>query len=228
MNTYTEILAAFNDVTRDSARHHFSAGTVDNFANRALRAICERTKYLSKSDAVNVTSAVAETQDPGYDIFRVDYENEVLLPITRDQLRYADRDWASRTGTPKYYYLDELYRADQQYLRANLFEAPSSGGARIWYHAYPTEVDNASPSGEIEIPDWAVGAVLYYMLYLAYRSETQIRNENTSAFYKMLYDHVLDRLQARVYSENPKRWICGEPARPSVGVTNRLPQRITP
>ena len=200
--------------------------------NRALNETCERARYRDDYDEINSVGGTLEyaiTSD-AYDITRVEYDDEVLLPIARDALRHAERDWQNRTGTPRYYYLDEIYDS-QEYLTVGLWEAPSSNGTgniRIWYHAVPATAKSTAPTTELDIPDWAVGAVLFYMLYLAYTSDTKMQNFQTAAVYKLMYEDLLDRLISRSRDHTQKKWVSGQPSGPSLHVLNRLPQRITP
>ena len=232
MSAYSEVLSAFDDLTGDASRYHFTTAQVDRFANRALTEICERCRYLETFRLVNVVGGTSEYAilEDAYNITRVEYDKEVLYPVTRDSLRHADRDWASRSGLPRFYYLDEIIGA-QDKLSVGLWETPSTSlafGLRIWYSKVPDAASTASSFTLLEIPDWATAAVLYYMLNIAYTADTKLQNFPTASVYEMMYQDVLDRLVIRSRDNNPKQWVSGGPARPSRNVLNRLPQRITP
>ncbi len=232
--TYGNILDQFNDITRDASRYHFTQAQVDRFAVRAVRELCERARYKDTAEQINVVAGTAEysaTAD-GYDVFRVEYNDEVLWPISRDKLRHAHRDYATLSGRPRFYYLTEIYDT-QDALTVGLFEVPSSNltnGLRMWYHGYP-----ASPSGAsaltravaVDIPEWAAGAMLFYMLYLAFTADTKLQSFEAAAVYKLLYEDILDRLVMRSRDRQPKRWTSGGPSSPTLNVLNRLPERIT-
>jgi len=232
--TYGDILDQFDDITRDSSRYYFTQAQVDRFAARALQEICERARYIDASETIDAVSGTGEYSitGTGYDVFRVEYDDEVLWPVNRDDLRRADRNWETRSGKPRFYYLEEIY-GTQDYLTVGLYEKPSSDltdGVRVWYHGVP-----ASPSGttqlnrlsSVKIPEWASGAVLFYMLYLAFTADTKLQSFEAAAVYKLLYEDILGRLVMRSRDRQPKRWVSGGPSSPTLNVRNRLPERIT-
>ena len=230
MSSYAEVLTAFDDLTGDTGRYHFTADQVDRFANRAMEEICERSRHITKSKLINVAAGTSEySLDSGsYDVFRVEYDKEALSPITQNSLRAHDRVWSSRTGLPRYYYLDEI-TSNQDFLTVGLWQTPNTSlafGLRIVHHAVPAPVTSSSPTTLMEIPDWAASAVLYYMLNIAYTADTKVQDFSAAALYEMLYNDVLDRLVMRSRDQNPKNWVSGSTARKSVNVLNRLPQRI--
>jgi len=230
VSTYAEVLAGFDDITRDEERHLFSVSQVDRFMNRALIETCEAARYRVESESISAVAdqAVYAITEQGYDILRVEYDDEVIIPIGTAALRHADRNWAVRTGTPRYYYLDELY-SSQEYLSVGLFETPSSNltdGLTIWYDAHPDTATYTKTATEVDIPDWASGAVLFYMLYLAYTADTKAQSFEAAAVFKILYEDILERLTNSSRSRQPKSWMCGAASSPSVSVLNRLPQRI--
>jgi hypothetical protein len=230
---YSDVLAQFNDITRDVNRYHFSQGQVDRFANRALDDLCSRARYKDTEESVNGVSgtAVYAVTSDGYDVFRVEYDDERLVPITRNSLRTNGSDWASRTGKPRFYYLDENY-SSQSYLSVGLWETPSANltsGLRIWFHSVPTTAVGTTAGGlaaDVDVPDWAAGAVLFYMLYLAYTADTKIQSFEAAAIYKMMYEDIADRLVLRSRDKSPKKWVSGSSSGPSLNVLNRLPERI--
>ena len=240
--TYQNILDQYDDITREASesRYYLSDAQVDRFANRALSEISERARYF---DYPVVMNGVADQHEytladsvialDVYDVWRVEYDDEVLWPITKDQLRKSDRSWATRSGRPRFYYLDEHYTTDDD-LTVGIWEAPSANltnGLRIWTHLASVSMDYSSApilAAEVPIPEWAAGAMLFYMLHLTYLADTQLQNFDTAYVYKMMYEDLLDRLVARSRDRIPKRWISGAPSSPSLNVLNRLPQRITP
>lgn len=228
MNTWAEIKAAFDDIIRDPNDYIFTSAQKLRFVNRALREICERCKYVDEYEDIDTVSGTAEysVTAEGYDIFRAEYDEQALMPITRSQLRADYEGYAGISGLPRFYYLSEIY-SEQEALTLGLYEKPSTSvtdGLRIWYHAVPTTVTSAT--GEVEIPDWAAGTVLFYMLWIAYMAETNIQNEQTSALYYLMYEDMLERLIMRSNARQPKRWICGSPSKANVGYLSRLPDHI--
>lgn len=231
MSTYASILGSFNDITRDTGRYYFTNAQVDRFAMRALTEMCERARYKDTYQNINAVAGTLEyaISAAGYDVTRVEYDGSILIPINRDELRHADRDWSQRSGSPKYYYLDEIYDS-QEYLTVGIWEAPSANlasGVTVWYHAVPTAPAYTATSTEVDIPDWASGAMLFYMLYIAYTADTKMQNFAAAAIYKLMYEDLLERLVMRSRSKNPKKWASGSSSGPNLSVLNRLPQRIT-
>jgi len=232
VNTWTEIRAAFRDITGDTDANIFSAETAVRWANLGLRDLCDAARYVDSQHVVSTASGTGTygIAAGGYDVFRVEYDDCALLPITRDQLRNHGRDWASRSGTPRFYYLTEM-SATPDYLYVGLWEKPPSltNGLRIWYHGYPTDVSDSTPSSEIVVPDWAVGGVLFYMLIQAYTADTVVRDLGAADLYQMMYDDLKERLVDRSRDrQSRKEWQAGSPAGPSLNVLNRLPDRVTP
>ena len=229
MNTWTDIKAAFDDVTGDSSRIFFPAAAVVRWANLALDDLCDAARYVDTAVTADTsTSGITSLSGGGYAIWRVEYDDEVLWPITRDKLRTADRDWNYRTGTPRFYYLDQTGSVPD-YLQFGIWEKTATnevGALRVWVHSYPTDVSDSSPSSEIDVPDWAVSAVLFYMLVKAYESDTKLQNFDTAAVYRMMYEDIKERLVVRSKGRQPKSWIMGYEGRPTISVINRLPDRV--
>jgi len=231
---YGNIYDSFNELMGNSGNFFFSDATIDRFAFRALNEACERSRYKDTAEVINSVADTGEYEASadGYDIFRVEYDDEILLPISRAKLRHGDRDWESRSGTPRYYYLDEIYSV-QDYLAVGLWEKPGTSTAsaiRLWYHGapnVPVSTSALTKAVAIEIPEWAAPLVLYYMLHLAYSADTKKQDFGASALYHMMYEDVLDRLVIRSRDRQPKHWVSGTARGPSIGVLNRLPQRIT-
>lgn len=230
MNTWNDILAAFNDITRDSGNYEWSLAQKVRYANRALREICEACKYVDENEVMNVVSGTGtySVTAAGYDVFRVEYDDQALLPITRDTLRDHDETYHTLSGQPRFYYLDEIY-STQDALAVSLYYVPGTSvtnGLRVWYHAYPTALTTSSTTEELEIPDWAVGAVLFYMLSIAFRAETRRKNIQTAAFYRMMYEDILDSLISRTNRRDEKPWSAGTCPRATAGYLSRLPDSI--
>lgn len=230
MNTWADIKSTFEDILADSGNAFISDATQVRWANAALRELCEAARYIEAQKVSNVASGVSQyaVTEGGYSVVRVEYDGEALFPIYRSHLRQCMRDFSGHTGLPRFYFLDEI-NATPDNLYVGVYETPSANltnGLRIWYHGYPAAVSDSSPSTEIEIPDWAVGGVLFYMLREAYTADTNVRNLDTAAFYGMLYDDVLDRLVSRSRSRLAKSWQSGQRAYQPQSILNRLPDRV--
>jgi hypothetical protein len=231
VNTWSDIKTAFETNVGYANNVFFSDAAQVRMANRALDELGQSTRYLEASGQCNAVSGTATyAAEEGYRINRIEYDDVVLFPITRDDMRHMDRDWATRTGLPKYFYLDEQSNAaaaDWPYF--SVWYTPSANltnGFRYYYDAVPTAVSNSSPSAEMEIPEWACGAVLFYMLSEAYEAETNLQNFETAAMYRMMYRDIRDRLEARSNDRLPKKWKAGAPHSPTLRVLNRLPDRV--
>lgn len=230
MNTWTDIKAAFDDITRDSSRIMFSAESVARWANNALQDLCDAGRYIDSEIIADAPSSgvVVSTSAVGYDVWRVEYDDEALYPITRDALRSGDRDWNYRVGRPRFYYLDQT-NTSPDYLFVGIWEKPATNetnAMRLWVHGYPAAPSDASPSTEIDVPDWAVSAVLFYMLVRAYEADTKIQSFDVAGLYQMMYEDIKERLVIRSKGRDQKKWVVGESGRPSINVLNRLPDRI--
>lgn len=231
MAAYSFVMNVFNDITRDSTRRHFSQAQVDRYANRALQEICERTRHLDAQETINAVSGTMEyaTTSDGYDIYRVEYDGEVLIPVNRDFLRRGTVDYSSQTGTPKFYYLDEVNESTG-YQVLGIVPSPGSSltnGIRVWSHPFPADVDGDALTTDVEIPDWAIGSVIFYMLKIAYTAESQVQDLKAVPMFDLLYEDSLDRLVMRSRSKQPKKWASGGPGGPVAGLLGRLPDRIT-
>jgi len=236
--TYGDIIDQYDDITRETSgsRFYLTDDQVDRFANRALNEVCGSTRYFDYPFVANGVAdqhAYTLSDNDVYDIFRVEYDDEVLWPITKDHLRHNDRNWSVRSGRPRFYYLDEHYTTDDD-LTVGIWEAPSANltnGLRVWTHLHPPVVsseDEQALAATVQIPEWAVGAVLFYMLHLTYLAKTPIQDLDAAEIYRLLYEDIKDRLLRRSRDRQPKRWVSGAPSSPSLNVLNRLPQRITP
>jgi hypothetical protein len=108
VNTWTDIKAAFDDITRDSNRVFFPAATVVRWANRGLEGLCDEARYVDSANVANSSTASPNQYGVaagGYDVFRVEYDGEALLPITRDHFVYG-------IHAPKVYAIHDGLRCD--------------------------------------------------------------------------------------------------------------------
>jgi hypothetical protein len=230
MKLWQDIRNSFEDTVGDTSGYFFSADTQARWANAALRDLCENARYKDGEYTRSVGGGVGEyfVVATSYAVRRVEVDDEVMYPITKGELRRGYPDFASLSGRPKFYYLDET-GSHPDYIKVGLFEAPGTSlTMRVWHDAAPNPVANttAGLAADVDVPDWAVGAVLFYMLALAYEADTKLRNVETARFYWGLYADTMERLVIRSRDRQPKRWVCGSGAYPSVNVLNRLPVRI--
>jgi hypothetical protein len=92
------------------------------YANAAIQMAAAAARHLEGRGVILLVASTQEYSlpDAADTIFRVCYDGEAILPITQSQLRVYDEEWVAKTGTPRFYYLDEMSR------KIGLYEAPSS------------------------------------------------------------------------------------------------------
>lgn len=232
MNTWTDIKAAFEDIIGDHRNVFFSDDWQVRAANRALEEMCRASRYKDQIVRSNIAADTNYyTSSSSYDVTRVEFDDEVLTQTTKEFIRRRDWNWEAQTGLPRWVFLDQIPNtgaADSIYI--GVYPAYGSdlvNGLRVWSHGKPTAVSDSSPSDELDIPDWAVGGVLFYMLRQAFMSEVHSKQDfGAAAMYEMLYEDVLDRLVHRANARAPKRWVSGGSSRRSRHISRRLPDGI--
>lgn len=203
MNTYADIRNTFFQLVNDApaANVHFTTDQAELWANTALRDMAQASGY---ADAVLTTPL-----SPGFEtyalgemrgLWRVEIKTSGiyrhLAQTTKSRLYDDFHSFTEISGEPRNFYSDAT-RIDDD-VRVGFFPKPDSTYYyRFFSQATPTAVDNGSLSAEVDVPHWCVGAVLYYMLYQAYRADTKIRDKRKSDMYKGLYSIHLDSLIGR-------------------------------
>lgn len=227
MNTWADIRSTFRSMVNDDNALFFTASQATAWANKALRDMAGETEYRDGVGTVAVTAgSYGASVGTALSMWRMEWDNEVLLPTTYDALARKYRNWAEYTGEPRLYYLD--HQRGSETLVAGLYPIPAANGtARYYTKAVPTAVSDASPSTEIDLPDWSVGGVLYYMLSQAYRSDSKRRNIKLAAYWEAMYLGVRDRLKGRSYSRMVFRAPSSTPLRMGMDVWRRAPEYVT-
>lgn len=231
--TWQNVKDLFYETIGDSENNgfFFDEATVTSFADEAIREASNRTRF---SDAVAEQLSVAgdATINPtmGWfaQIWRVEYDGEKLIPITTDELRKRDRHWASRSGTPRFYMLDE-YQTDSEDTVIRLFETPDAEDVLIRIYAYSRQyaINDSAPTQSLPLPEWFAYSLLFGMLERAYEADTEMQSFKKSRFYHMLWDDALGRLRARSFGRLNKQWVMRPSGKkPGLDIRNRIPQHI--
>lgn len=126
--TYAYIQSLFYTLLGDSESSpmFITNGTAEAYAVWAVQKMVDQTHSLEKRAIQPVTANVAEYALPGdtAQVQRVSFDQEKILPVTREKLRRHNPRWRDHTGTPRLYYLDEINH------RIGLYETPSVGS--VW------------------------------------------------------------------------------------------------
>jgi len=121
--TWGYLKTLFYDMVADDegSPAYWTGDMVLQYAQHAVRELVEDTNCLEKREAMEVTASQHEYDYPSdaMQLWRVTFDRGRLRPITKQRLRMNDEEWEGRTGTPKFYYLDEDTR------KIGLYEAPA-------------------------------------------------------------------------------------------------------
>jgi len=218
MNTWRDIRDTTFQMLGDAPGRniYFSDAQITRWANKGLRDLAWFAKYKDTEFTATVAGG-SETVSIG-GILRlwrgeatVAGVSQVLFPTTKDQLIHDYRRFYDIAGSVREYYVDQTRRT--QSLAVGLFPKPTaSTDVRFYCYDIPTEVSDLTLDDEIEIPNWAVGAVMYYILGEAYRADTTIMNKATSNLFRALYDDVRSRVADRSMNKvlmSGRRWTAG-------------------
>lgn len=122
--TYADIQTLFYGLIGDSESSPvwITTDMAKQYANAALQMASATARHLEARSVVLLTAGTQEyaIPDAADSIFRAAYDGQAILPITQSQLRIHDEEWYGKTGTPRFYYLDEINR------KIGLYEAPTS------------------------------------------------------------------------------------------------------
>lgn len=124
------------------------------FVNRALRRVYHATGVLEKAATIAATASVSEYALPTDcdKVLRVAWNGERLAPVTKGFLLNRDYQFATRTGTPWCYYLDEIDTPMGGAVKVGLYPAPSTGSTYAEYSGeYGVEVAGGEYSSEYGI-----------------------------------------------------------------------------
>lgn len=122
---YGDIRTLFYQIIGDSESDPvwISTAMAQQYANAAIQMAAATSRHLEGHAVILLTASQQEYSLPDScdSVFRATYDGRAILPITQAQLRVNDDEWYGKTGTPRFYYLDEINR------KIGLYEAPSSG-----------------------------------------------------------------------------------------------------
>lgn len=232
MNTWGDIRSTFRAMVGDPDAYFFTAAQVLSWANRGLRDLAQYAQYRDKRIDKTVLMA-SEGVNLGSDVLRiwraegtVQGTYQALYPTTKTHLVKSYRYWFNVTGTPRNYYLD-LQRASSDTV-VGLYPIPASSTDFYFYcHVVPTEVSDGDTAAEVDVPNWAVASVLYYMLYQAYSADTKLQDFDRADFWKLMYDRQRDRLKQRSLSKviPDKDWRSHRRVYPDIGMQS--PEYVT-
>lgn len=198
MNTYGDIRNTFYQMFRDSPTDQVFITTTqaDNFANKGLRDMAQAAWY--KDAEVDIASSATEFS-LGEHIRCWRGEGTVagtlqyMKPISKESLIQSFRRFETVTGVPRHWFLD--YNRVDENVRVGIYPDPGTLTAYKFYcYTWPTPVTSAATSFELDMPDWAVAGLMYYMLWQAYLSDTKRQDLDLAAFYRDLYYEVRDLL----------------------------------
>ena len=216
MESWQDVKDFFFPAVQDTeaSQAFFTVDQAEAWANAALWEMGQYAQYYDLVATQNTSSGTAtytigSLGTPPYGIWRAEIDDEVIRATTQDELERNDRDWPARTGKPAFYYLDTMSYIPDLCLMG-LFETPNGTyELRTYAYGVPDAVSNDSDATNVMVPQWAAYGVLWYMLSEAFLAETRRQNLDTSAFYRMLYEDVLDRLRVRSFSKIRKTWVAG-------------------
>lgn len=215
----------------EGAEAFFTQATILRHCNECLREAAERTEYFDLDHETTSVSGTAEyTVNPGaFAVWRVEYDDEVCLPITSDELRRVDRFWSTRTGTPRFYLMDEI-QDDADTVKVRLYETPNATGTSIrilcyWAGAAFTDVIAAY---NLPLPEWFSYCLMYGILVRCYESDTEMQDFKKADFFRMLWEDALMRLRIRSFNRMNRKWRfkpAGNPER-ILNIRNRIAETI--
>ena len=233
MQTWQDIKDFFWSAVQDTeaGQMFFSETQVINWFNGAVVEIGQHAQVLDDIHTEGTVDGTALYDIGGYGalgVWRVEIDDEAIRAITQAALRRSDRDWKTKSGRPKFYYMDDI-NTDPDKTYIGLWEKPNGVYAiRAYYYGEPSEIDEDTlGTARPQIPEWSIYAILWYMLSEAYMAETRRQNFDTAAFYRMLFEDTLDRLQIRTSNRLAKSWVYGSGRVPMVDdITYNLPDTI--
>ena len=247
---YSDIKTLFYTMIGESADTpvYVSGAMAASFATAGVKRLVEDSTCLETRVIKGVTAGTQEYDLPDdcRRVMRVAYDDQKILPITHQDLRNHNPRWRDHSGTPRFYYLDEMNE------KIGLYENPGtsstyaevSGGADGFIvdmsgadggdgfifdirdvpyggtDGFITDIITGfeleiiyqadSPAGitdDTAIPAWARGAILYYMLYMAYSQDTVIADQEKAVFWYGMFLRSLSRLRVRAASKLAHDWV---------------------
>lgn len=105
-----------------------------SWANEAVALAVRRSGCLEQRETILAVANQAEYDVPADcdRVFRIAFDGEALLPVSQHVLRSSNSDFASITGTPFMYYLDELNEKFGLYYKPSTATTVAAGFAGEW------------------------------------------------------------------------------------------------
>jgi hypothetical protein len=199
----------------ETAQMFFTVEQAEAWANDALWELGQHCKYVDLVQEQNTsdgqrTYTIGTSGYSPYGVWRVEIDDERIRATTHDHVTSTSKSWETRSGIPRFYYLDGNIGGTHDVAKIALWEEPNGTyELRTYSYGVPAQVSNDADTDKIQIPTWAIYSVIWYMLAQAFEAETTRQNLDTAAFYRGLYERTLDRLRARNNSRLPKGWTYG-------------------
>ncbi len=235
METWQDVKDFFFPALQDTetGQRFFTTTQALAWANAGLWELGQHAQYYDLVETQNTADADAAyfygpDGLPPYGLWRVEIDDEAIRPTTIEMVTGLDRTWESRTGQPGFYYLNDSLEA-MDHSQISLWEKPDGiYELRTYAYGVPAQVSDSADTDSLQVPQWAIYGVLWYMLSEAFLADTRRQSLDASGFYRMLYDDTLERLQDRANSRLNKRWVvAGEGHKFDKGFWSNLPDTIT-
>lgn len=225
-NVKTIVYGVLGDTEGTNA--FFSVAQVLDVCKSCLREIGERTHYYDMVVSGSLQIGTPTVGTNGYGVWRVEVDDHVVRPITSDKLRHTDPFWATRTGEPWFYLIDEFGTIPAQ-LFIRLYEIPDQDYTyKIFTYGEPTEPSDSVPTNLIHLPEWFAYCLAYGMLAKMFGYDTPMRNEEVASFYHNLFEDAIMRLRIRSFSRLSNEWEMNPSDQEyHYSIWSRLPSTIT-
>lgn len=114
------------DGSPDQSSPRWPAAKVTGYINEGLADFAEESGHFRRRHVIKVRQYQASYNLPSdlLEVLSVEYDREVIYPVTAFELDEAVRDWRSETGTPAYWMVD-----DQDPDRIRLWPSPDTDGS---------------------------------------------------------------------------------------------------
>ncbi|HUV64428.1 MAG TPA: hypothetical protein VMW24_11060 [Sedimentisphaerales bacterium] len=218
METWQDIKDFFWPAVQDSetSQIFFNSTQALAWANGALWEMGQHAQYTDLIQEQNTANGqrvytIGSSGSAPYGVWRVEIDGEAIRATTEADVTNLDQNWETRSQIPRFYYLDGFIGGTGDLAKIALYPEPNGiYELRTYCYGVPEQVSDSADTDKLQVPQWAIYGVLWYMLAEAFMAETRRQNLETSAYYRGLYDKLLDRLQMRTASRLPKDWVFGE------------------
>ena len=231
--TWANIKTVFYGVVGDTEGENafFSTAQVLGWAQECMREAGDRTHFYDyeyKNSGLNGVSTISFSSNYIYAVWRVEIDGVPMKPITADKLRRGDRFWEARSGTARWYLLDE-YQTDLDEFKLRLYEIPDGDyDVSVFSYAVPAMMGDTYQTYNVHLPEWFAYSLAWGMLAKAYSADTQMRNEQIAGFFAGLWNDAILRLRVRSFGRLKNEWEY-QPEGPELRTTiwDRIPSTIT-